>query len=126
MKVILLLLVLLLSACGSKESQKEDLPFEEIEITEILKDSISIRAIEVVGNDLAFAGNNGKYGFYNSSTDSWKTNVQTYDSITPEFRAIASTSEDFFLLSVGNPALLYKTGDNGKMELVYKESVDEL
>ncbi len=126
MKFILLFLVLVITSCGSKENEQENLPFQEIEITKVLDDSISIRAIEVVGEDLAFAGTNGKYGLYNSSTDSWKTNVQTYDSLVPEFRAIASTAEDFFLLSVGNPALLFKTGDHGKMELVYKEENDKV
>ncbi|MFO7720770.1 MAG: hypothetical protein R6W85_10075, partial [Gillisia sp.] len=61
------------------------------------------------------------YGIYNSSPGEWKTNIQVYDSIRPEFRAVASTSSDFFMMSIGNPALLFKTGDTGSMELVYKE-----
>src|SRR5690606_32645238 len=44
-----------------------------------------------------------------------------YDSLELEFRAVASTSSDFFMLSIENPALLYKTGDSGAMEVVYKE-----
>jgi photosystem II stability/assembly factor-like uncharacterized protein len=55
-----------------------------------------------------------------------KTNVQKYDSILPEFRAVAGTSTDFFMLSVGNPALLYKTGNSGNMELVYKEENEKV
>jgi photosystem II stability/assembly factor-like uncharacterized protein len=47
-------------------------------------------------------------------------NVQKHDSLLPEFRAVAHTSTDFFMLSVASPALLYKTGYNG-MVLVYKE-----
>ncbi len=58
--------------------------------------------------------------------DKVRLNRQQYDSIYPEFRAVAGTSEDFFMLSVGNPALLYKTGDSGKMELVYKEENEKV
>ena len=39
---------------------------------------------------------------------------------------MAGTSEDFFMLSVGNPALLFKTGDGGRLELVYKEEHEKV
>ena len=101
--------------------------FESVETEVLLKDdSLSVRAIEVIGQNLAFAGNNGKYGLYNAANNSWKTNVQKFDTIAPEFRAVASTANDFFMLSVANPALLYKTGDSGKMELVYKEENEKV
>ncbi|MFP3670566.1 hypothetical protein SB717_36380, partial [Priestia sp. SIMBA_032] len=50
-----------------------------------------------------------------------RSNIQTYDSITPTFRAVGGTTQDFFMLSIESPALLYKTGDKGQMELVYTE-----
>jgi photosystem II stability/assembly factor-like uncharacterized protein len=82
---------------------------------------LSIRAIEIIGNNLAFAANNATFGMYNFNNKNWRTNNQKYDTLVPEFRAVASTDNDFFMLSVGSPALLYKTGDSGAMELVYKE-----
>ncbi|WBL27145.1 WD40/YVTN/BNR-like repeat-containing protein [Zunongwangia sp. HGR-M22] len=101
--------------------------FESFKIEPILEnDSLSIRAIEVIGNNLAFAANNGTYGLYNSATGNWKLSQQKYDTLKPEFRAVASTSTDFFMLSVANPALLYKTGDDGKMKLVYKEENEKV
>ena len=100
--------------------------FTGVEIETILEDSISVRAIELMGPNLAFAANNGKYGMYDPAKKVWKTNTQKFDSITPEFRAVASTNSDFFMLSVGNPALLYKTGDSGSMELVYKEENEKV
>ena len=135
MKRISFLLILLIIACkndkqnqGNKEARTEPRQFESIETEVILEnDSLSIRAIEVMGNNsLAFAGNKGTYGLYNTADKSWKINIQKFDTITPEFRAVASTSNDFFMLSVSNPALLYKTGDSGKMELVYKEENDKV
>ena len=47
--------------------------------------------------------------------------VQEYETNVPEFRAIGHTNKDFFMISAGTPALLYKTGDKGKLDLVYRE-----
>ncbi|MEO0527591.1 MAG: oxidoreductase [Bacteroidota bacterium] len=95
--------------------------FSFVEIETLYSDSLSIRAIEVMDGSLAFAANNGVFGSIDIQTDAIRTNIQRYDSMLPSFRAVAHTSSDFFMLSVGNPALLYKTGSRGYMELVYKE-----
>lgn len=126
MKNLLYLPILLLFACGSKEKKPERVFFSQVEIQSLMEDSISVRAIEIMGNDLAFAADNGVYGLYDSGSGIVKTNVKKYDSILPEFRAVAGTSTDFFMLSVGNPALLYKTGNSGNMELVYKEENEKV
>jgi photosystem II stability/assembly factor-like uncharacterized protein len=126
MKLFYCLSLLFIVACNSKEKKMEPTYFSSVEIETILEDSISVRALELMGPNLAFATNNGKYGMYDPVKKVWKTNVQKYDSITPEFRAVASTNSDFFMLSVGNPALLYKTGDSGSMELVYKEENEKV
>ncbi len=126
MKAVCLLLTLVLVGCGSEEKVEKRTPFTEVYIETILEDSISVRAIEVMGKDLAFAGNNGIYGIYNSGPGQWNINYQSYDTIQPEFRAVASTPSDYFMLSIGNPALLYKTGDSGRMELVYKEENEKV
>lgn len=126
MKVIYYLLILGFIGCGSKEKKEERSPFSQVEIENILEDSVSVRAIEVMGNNLAFASNRGWFGFYNDATGELKVNLQEQDSLVPEFRAVASTENDFFMLSVGNPALLYKTGDTGKMELVYREDNEKV
>ncbi|MDT0690216.1 hypothetical protein RM549_10505 [Salegentibacter sp. F188] len=134
MKKLLCLFILFIFSCKS-ENESETTSEEnerrsfisDVEVQPILEDdSLNVRAIKVIGNNLAFAGNNGVYGLYNSSEGSWKTNVQEYNGTTPEFRAVASTANDFFMLSVGNPALLYKTGENGEMELVYKEEGEKV
>lgn len=132
MRRISFLLILLAFACknDSKNSTAEKTEpdyFKSVEPEIILEDdSLSVRAIEIIGKNLAFAGNNGTYGLYNSENDTWKTNVQKFDTISPEFRAVASTTNDFFMLSIGNPALLFKTGNSGKMELVYKEENEKV
>jgi photosystem II stability/assembly factor-like uncharacterized protein len=95
--------------------------FSEVEIEVIYEDSLSIRAIELMNGSLGFAANKAVFGSIDLQTSAVRTNIQKYDSILPEFRAIAHTSSDFFMLSVATPALLYKTGNQGRMELVYTE-----
>lgn len=114
----MLLAIILVSCVDEKQSQL----FKTVSVTPVYEDSVSIRAITFLdSNTLAFAGSKGTYGTVDVRTHKVRTNVQSYDSIVPEFRAVGNTSTDFFMLSVANPALLYKTGDRGKMELVYTE-----
>lgn len=126
MKKFLLVLFIGLTACNSNEKKIERISFTQVEVEAIPLDSISVRAIEIMGSSLAFAGSDGYFGFYNSADKKVKLNRQEHDSIYPEFRAVASTSNDFFMLSVANPALLYKTGDTGSMELVYMEQNEKV
>lgn len=111
-------LFLALISCNEEEKIK---PFTSVSVETIYEDAISIRAIEVIGSSLAIGASNGFIGTIGLTSGKVYATSQKYDSISPEFRAIGHTSKDVFVLSAGNPALLYKTGDNGKMELVYKE-----
>lgn len=112
------LIFFLIASCS--ETQKRA-PFTAVEFETLFEDSLSIRAIEIMGNSLAFAANKGVYGTIDLKSRKVRTNVQVFDAIAPEFRAVAHNANDFFMLSVANPALLYKTGEDGKMDLVYKE-----
>ncbi|MBT8300290.1 MAG: oxidoreductase [Maribacter sp.] len=111
------LAVLVFLGCNER---KETKPFSFVKVETILEDSLSIRAIELMDSSLAFAANKGIFGSIDLKTNKIRMNVLKQDSILPEFRAVAHTTTDFFMLSVASPALLYKTGYNG-MELVYRE-----
>ena len=130
MKKLLFLFILGLCSCKNEKQDTQKIntriqskpDFTSVAIEPILEmDSLSVRAIEIIGSNVVFAANNGTYGLYNSATGTWKINTQKLQDYTPEFRSLASTANDFFMLSVGSPALLYKTGDDGRMELVYQE-----
>jgi len=77
-----------------------------------------------MGSNLGYAANKGVFGSIDLNTGKVRESQQKYHTSIPEFRAVAHTSNDFFMLSVANPALLYKTGDNGRMDMVYKEEGD--
>ncbi|WP_104734114.1 WD40/YVTN/BNR-like repeat-containing protein [Hanstruepera ponticola] len=125
--LILFIIAVSCLSCQTEEKIKKR-EFSKITFKTILEDStLSIRAIEILDQkSLAFAANNNTYGLYNSASDSWLISKIEQDSLNIEFRAIANNQEDFFMISVGNPALLYKTGNNGEMELVYKESHEKV
>jgi len=125
MRTYFMFLVLLVTVSCAKK--KEIKTFDSVEIETVFSDSLSFRAIEIMGgNSLAFAANKGAYGLVDLKSHQVMVNTQLYDTIAPEFRAVAATSTDFFMLSVSNPALLYKTGDTGIMELVYKEEDEKV
>ncbi|MBT8187435.1 MAG: oxidoreductase [Croceitalea sp.] len=119
---LFLIALVILGGCVNKETSHD---YTSVKIDVIFEDSFSIRAIEFLDSKpLAFAGSNGIYGSVNLATKNVLTNQMKFHTSIPSFRAIAHTATDFFMLSIENPALLYKTGDKGRMELVYKEEGD--
>ncbi|TLP79095.1 WD40/YVTN/BNR-like repeat-containing protein [Maribacter sp. ACAM166] len=112
------LIIILLVSCSKPI---KPVTFNSVTLNDIYTDSLSIRAIELMGNSLAFAANRGTFGTVDLGTGKVRANVEKHHTTIPEFRAITHTSTDFFMLSVETPALLYKTGKNGRMELVYTE-----
>ncbi|MCM4163255.1 MULTISPECIES: VPS10 domain-containing protein [unclassified Arenibacter] len=116
------LAILMLSILGACSEMEEGRTFNTVKIENIYTDSLSFRAIQIMdGGNIAFAANKGAFGLLDLGFSKVRVNTQKYDSILPEFRAVAQNSTDFFMLSIGNPALLYKTGGKGNMELVYRE-----
>lgn len=84
---------------------------------------LSIRALEVVNDSTVwFAANDGIVGHTTNSGMTWSFDTLSYNTLTPEFRSIASHDGSIFLLSIANPALLYKSSNQGKdWSLVYTE-----
>ncbi len=120
--LVVLLSIGLLFGCTQKERSHG---YSSVAIQTVFEDSTSIRAIEFLdANTLAFAGSNGVYGTVEVNSGKVRTNTMKFHTSIPQFRAVAHTATDFFMLSIADPALLYKTGNNGNMELAYKEEGD--
>ena len=85
---------------------------------------VSIRAIEVTDvNTIWFAGSKGRYG--RIINDNLEIDSISHQGKFPQFRSIAYNGEFVFLLSIENPALLYKIDPHkplGHYDLVYTES----
>lgn len=121
----------LLIFCGlfisCKNEAKSIRNFTSISEEIIYEDSISIRAIDIVNNELWFSGNKGKYGAIDLNTNKIFNGKIEKDSLSLEFRSIARTSTATFVLSVANPALLYRiSNDKKRVRLVYEEENEKV
>jgi hypothetical protein len=79
-----------------------------VSIDTLFTDKISIRAIEIDQNKVWYAGDKNRFGYFDLITNQRVERKINSDSLQIEFRSIAQTSHSVFILSVGNPALLYK------------------
>ncbi|MBC2839427.1 YCF48-related protein [Robiginitalea sp. SC105] len=96
--------------------------YRQVTVSVIYEDSASFRALDVLQGSIGFAGSEGVFGSISTADGTVRAGRLEHQGAHPEFRAAAHTETDFFLLSAGDPALLYKTGDAGSMELVYSET----
>jgi len=123
-----LILFLLLSSCVNVAQQESTQHrFTSVKVEDIFNKPISIRALKVNDNHIFYAGSEGRFGYLNIADHSveFMGKVET-DNKETEFRAIGSTEESDFILSAGNPALLYKVNYFGKRKLVYTEEHEKV
>ncbi|MBF7090828.1 oxidoreductase [Flavobacterium sp. ALJ2] len=108
--------------CQTKDYKVNNVGFKSIEIDTLFKDKISIRALVIDKNKVWFGADNSRFGYYDLK-DKEKYVEHIYrDTLKLEFRSIAQTANNIFLLSVANPALLYQVSKkNRTTKLVYKE-----
>ena len=96
--------------------------FTSVIIDTLFKDQISIRAISIDKNKVWYGGDNSRFGYYDlDKKEKFEEHIYR-DTLNLEFRSIAQNSKNIYLLSVGNPALLYQVSKKTKkVKLVYKE-----
>ena len=124
-KYIFLLCSLFLFSCSNKVDFKSR--FQKVNVKVLHEEPLSCRAILMDKNTLWYAGNNGKYGSINLIDGTKFNSFILRDSLKPEFRSITQTEENVFILSVANPALLYKINKKNKaIELVYEEKHEKV
>ncbi len=119
MRYSLLLLCLLFLSC--RTTKKLVNPFTSVLVEDIFNKDISIRAIEIYDDTLAFAGNNGRFGHIDLKKKSIMVGTMKKDSLKLEFRSIAKTNDGLFMMSVGSPALLYRYSNTAVKKIVYQE-----
>ena len=123
------LLIFLLSTIFFSCSFEGSKEFSTVEIQRVFTDSLSIRAIKPINtNKVWFAANSGRVGLIDGDIPKLAT-IKYEDSLL-SFRAIAATKESVFVLSIGNPGVLYKIGFNGNeatnIEEVYVEKGEKV
>lgn len=76
---------------------------QKLEFQTLLKDRISIRAIQLVDGKVWYAGTDAKFG-YVSLKDSTNQKQITVSDDKREFRTLAATKDGFYLINIGSPA----------------------
>ncbi len=129
MKKVLLPVVLSLLVLSCKKQAKVAVPSlnKITAVDTLLSDSISIRTLAADVDKIWYAGSGGKYGWVSLSGGKNFTGVASHDTIFPEFRALAQTKNDVFMINVGSPALLYKISKDGRqIKQVYTEAGEKV
>lgn len=132
MKYIVCFLLLFGISC-KPETKPQRLPIQSVQNVNVFKDSTSIRAIAIGEDGLVFAGSKGVHGYFKFNDKAQENYPQLIEKNSgvidflgdkPAFRSVAITSSYYFVMSIAQPALLYrfeKTTDSS--ELVYIEDV---
>lgn len=84
----------------------------------------SIRALEVVDSEIVwYGGSRGRFGWTVNGGESWRhDSLKLVDGSAPAFRSIAVTPEAIHLLTIGSPAVLFRSTDQGmSWDSVYTE-----
>lgn len=123
-KILLFALIFILYCCKNEYQPRN---ISSIKIQKFVVKNTSIRAIKAVDKNLVFyAGSKGDIGFKTDKGASLNAlNIKYQDSIIPHFRSLAFNGKDYFVLSVANPALLYKISE-GVSTLVYSEENEKV
>ncbi|MDO5608441.1 MAG: hypothetical protein Q4G08_08305 [Capnocytophaga sp.] len=80
----------------------------------------SVRAMALLDGNIGFAGSGSLFGFIHVNNQTISVSTLRNKGIEVDFRSVGVTSTDFMMLSAGNPALLFKTGEQAMQE-VYRE-----
>lgn len=123
---LLLLTVFFLNSCKTIRNENKTI-FTSVQIDTLFQDNISMRAIAIDGNKIWYSANGSRFGFYDLQKKDRNEKRIANDSLKLEFRSIAQTSKNIFILSVANPALLYKVSkENWTTTLVYQENNEKV
>ncbi|UOB18917.1 WD40/YVTN/BNR-like repeat-containing protein [Abyssalbus ytuae] len=117
-----------LVCCSWLVTSQQGKGFSTVKIDTICVLDGSVRAIGIdKDKKLWFAAENGEIGFYNGEKGI-KTKKLAHGPKQPNFRSIAFSGNHTFVLSIGNPALLFKIDDNlrGIDKTVYRENHEKV
>lgn len=100
--------------------------FTSVTIDTLFQDKISIRALTLDQNKVWYAADKSRFGFFDLTLNQ-KKEVQIPFEKSVEFRSIAQTNKYVFIISVANPALLYRISkEDFSYKLVYQENHEKV
>jgi photosystem II stability/assembly factor-like uncharacterized protein len=101
--------------------------YPNLKINTLVSQKISIRAIEIDGDKIWYAGDHNQVGYYNNKTHKNKEILIQSDSLKLEFRSLAQNTNSIFVANIGNPAFIFKINKrNLKVKKVYSETNEKV
>lgn len=112
-------------SCGLRKLFQNN-HFTSVVIDTLLQDKISIRALVLGQEKIWYAADKSRFGCIDLNSNQ-KKEIQISTEKNSEFRSIAQTKKYLFVLSVANPALLYRISkEDLSYELVYQENHEKV
>jgi len=94
-----------------------------LSIDTLVTKKISIRAIEIAGDKIWYAGDHNQVGYYNYKTKKLEEITIQSDTLRLEFRSMAQNAQSIFVANIGSPAFIFKINKtNLRVETVYSET----
>lgn len=126
MNKIFLTLTFGILLCSCKTQYVNNIPFTSVVIDTLFQDKISIRALTLDNTKIWYAANQSRFGFFDFILNQKKEFQISFEK-NIEFRGIAQTNKYIFIVSVANPALLYRISkEDFSYELVYQENHEKV
>ncbi len=95
---------------------------QKLEITTLLEDQISIRAIEIWNEKVWYAGTDSKFGYVDLTKISDKKQIKLSDKKL-QFRTLAQDSQSFYAINIESPAQFFKIDKNSlNIEVIHADS----
>ena len=96
---------------------------QKVEFQTLLKDKISIRALQIYDGKVWYSGTDSKFG-YVSLKDSADKKQMKLSNEKLEFRTLAQDSKYFYAINILSPAYLFKVNKkNFKSEIIYTDTL---
>lgn len=106
---------------------KGNITFKSVRIDTLFQDNISIRSVVIDKDRIWYAGNNSRFGFFDLKTMVRNEREISKQRSKLEFRSMAQNDQNIFLLSIANPAFLYKVSKSTlEPTLVYHEEHEKI
>ena len=126
MKKIIFSLVLGILVCSCKSQSINTIPFTSVVIDTLFQDKISIRALSLDKDKVWYTADQSRFGYIDLISNQRKEFKIPFERAI-EFRSIAQTNNYIFILSVANPALLYRISKKDcSYQLVYQENHEKV
>lgn len=125
-KIILFIIVsIILWSCKSNDLHTTNY-FSFVMIDTLLQDKISIRALLIDKEKIWYSADQSRFGCIDLKSNQ-KKEIQIPSDKNKEYRSIAQTKGHIFILTVANPALLYRISKKDlSYESVYQETHEKV